>query len=799
MAITFVGAGVASAAAFSANPFNPTGLAAGDRLLLIAGGKPYSSVPTIADTGWGLLSTATSGTVVNGVATGSTISAVFSREATPSMSGAATQVDMASGSPTMAQTLAFRSATANLPAVAVGLSDTDETGTSISATAASDPGFTTGDMVVIGITLKNSTITHSSQTVTIPGCTLGTITWLTQFTTISGNDGSHFTGYASITAGTSSGVATYTATSNTSGESAISGVIVRLRESSVAPNLQVGREQARVGLSTTGNAQVGREQASIGIQTVGSAVVGREQIRVGIENEPPGWRLTKTYTPTSVLSNTGGWTNPQNVYYSDDTFATNTGVVQNTEYPFEAGGFNFSTIPDDAWIESVTIFVEARSTSAANRQHVQLQAYDDATLLGTVPLQLISSTTSDTILTATATATMAQLKSANFKLVVTGKRVSSSAATLSVDQVGVIVTYVLSNGIPRVGLTVGLGTGTTTSVTVPPGIVAGDLLIAFIGGYGQVVSQNRWELSSLPSGFTLAGGTLASPTCFIGSIDAGDRTGYTVATKTADGTESGTTLTVTWVTSVTGLAQRVVALAIYRGVTLAEVVDSSNTANTASTAGSVTASGAAVGITIGAESTASASGAIDDAVPTVGDAWYVLRRPLNSPGLPSIAIGDFAVSSGASLPVADWTWTGGGNGPVGKRGTSTILLGLAVPTSIELAGEQLQALESPVPDIQIAGEQIQVLETGNPDIRLGGEQISALVPNLTPVDIHLAGEHIQALTENIVLPPAPPIIQIAGEHMQVLTQNIVIPPTPIGPCSEPVVRINPAKIWKSLM
>lgn len=86
-----------------------------------------------------------------------------------------------------------------------------------------------GDIVVISATICDDAPTHTSQSLSIPGCTVGTVTWLSKISTTSGSDGGMYIGYASITAGTATGIATYTATSSVSGKSgtAVSLSVIR--------------------------------------------------------------------------------------------------------------------------------------------------------------------------------------------------------------------------------------------------------------------------------------------------------------------------------------------------------------------------------------------------------------------------------------------------------------------------------------------------------------------------------------------------------------------------------------------
>ena len=147
---------------------------------------------------------------------------------------------------------------------------------------------------------------------------------------------------------------------------------------------------------------------------------------------------TLSSNPSSVVS-AGTWLTTTNVYTSDNTYATNTGATQNTEYPMDVGGFDFAAIPAGSTINSVTVTIEAKAGNASRAQ-IKGELYDSTTLL-TGTLALTNLTTADVNYTFTPTATLAQLQSANLKVRVTNKRIVSQATTTSVDYVKIDVDY----------------------------------------------------------------------------------------------------------------------------------------------------------------------------------------------------------------------------------------------------------------------------------------------------------------------------------------------------------------------
>jgi len=113
------------------------------------------------------------------------------------------------------------------------LSDTDETGTGVSATGSSIP-IGASDFLVLWVSIKDDVPNHTSQVLSVPGCTLGAITWQTKDSTGLGSDGGGYYGHCAVTAGSSSGAPTYTATSSVSGASSTAVAVVRLREATAS-------------------------------------------------------------------------------------------------------------------------------------------------------------------------------------------------------------------------------------------------------------------------------------------------------------------------------------------------------------------------------------------------------------------------------------------------------------------------------------------------------------------------------------------------------------------------------------
>ena len=204
-----------------------------DVLIAVVGCKPYSSTPTDPDSTWTQATTGTSGSVANGPNTGSVRSTAFYKTAPGTGTGTAT-FSVTSGSPTMARCSRLGFDTGSYSIFAVTLEDQDESLTTVSTSTGSvaSGDIASGDELVLMFSAKDDILDHSVQVLTIAGCTLSTIAWEAKNTTTSGNDGMMQVGRCAVTAGTSTGVINYTATSDMSGASATALVVVRAREMS---------------------------------------------------------------------------------------------------------------------------------------------------------------------------------------------------------------------------------------------------------------------------------------------------------------------------------------------------------------------------------------------------------------------------------------------------------------------------------------------------------------------------------------------------------------------------------------
>lgn len=108
--------------------------------------------------------------------------------------------------------------------------DTDATGTTVDVTASSVGDFQAGDMAVFYIGGNDdATIPITSPVLTIPGCTLDTVSTIQQLATTIGTDVSVSVFSARVLTGAQTGAARFTGTAAFAGFSRVAAAFLRLR------------------------------------------------------------------------------------------------------------------------------------------------------------------------------------------------------------------------------------------------------------------------------------------------------------------------------------------------------------------------------------------------------------------------------------------------------------------------------------------------------------------------------------------------------------------------------------------
>jgi hypothetical protein len=206
--------------------------AAGDLLLAVWTGKPFNAGVSVS--GWTDLGSGASGSTAAGVDLGSMKAQVWWKEAA---SAAETAPSFVEGSPTWnvagCGVICWQKGggeTWDTPVVVYG--GDEDLDANISATMASDPGFTSGDgvSIVIGCNSDATTPLTAGPGITATDATFGTVTKDRDLESTAGGDHGMITAHCLVTAGTSSAAAVVTGTGTADpGDPRMEVGIVRLR------------------------------------------------------------------------------------------------------------------------------------------------------------------------------------------------------------------------------------------------------------------------------------------------------------------------------------------------------------------------------------------------------------------------------------------------------------------------------------------------------------------------------------------------------------------------------------------
>lgn len=221
------------------SPSYPTGIAAGDLLILAVGQKPSvanSGTATASDGTWTLLGTSGweggYGTTV-GVDQGNLQGSWWTKVATGSESGT-TSVALTSSSSAQGMIIRVTMAdaeNADLSLVTYGSATTPMTG----VTLASDPGATAGDLVLSFMFDRSDSTAGgyaiAGPSVSWPGVVISASTGIAQTGTTLGNDMKSLANWHTVTSGTSSGAPTMSSSTLYSPRGP--GGVLRIREPSV--------------------------------------------------------------------------------------------------------------------------------------------------------------------------------------------------------------------------------------------------------------------------------------------------------------------------------------------------------------------------------------------------------------------------------------------------------------------------------------------------------------------------------------------------------------------------------------
>lgn len=190
-------------------PAYPTGVAAGDLLVMVVVNKPETVTPT-TPAGWTQAYTGTGGTGTQGGGTGLVRGTVFVREAGSALTGTVT-VTVTSGNVAAGSMTLYRKAAGEswVSAAAGGSEATSRT--AWSSTMSSVVPFAGGDQYLLAYARSAST-TATAQAITATGATFGAATERVDAGSTTNNDISLLTGTGAVTAGLATAAAVTTAT-----------------------------------------------------------------------------------------------------------------------------------------------------------------------------------------------------------------------------------------------------------------------------------------------------------------------------------------------------------------------------------------------------------------------------------------------------------------------------------------------------------------------------------------------------------------------------------------------------------
>ena len=219
-------------------PTIPAGQQAGDLMFLFSGNKTTATYPTVS--GWTQLMTQTNGSVASGAGTGSVRQTVFYRVHTGGTQPEPYQYWNGMRRPNVSGFLSLRSdVTDEFTIDYTHGADTNASNTSVSATGGAQLDYSTGDYLAVFVMAKDEGSAgvdqHSSKSVTIPGCTLGTLTTNLFIATSIDYDAYAAVLTAPINSGSATGVPTYTATAAGTSTSDPQVVFLRIAEPAQAP------------------------------------------------------------------------------------------------------------------------------------------------------------------------------------------------------------------------------------------------------------------------------------------------------------------------------------------------------------------------------------------------------------------------------------------------------------------------------------------------------------------------------------------------------------------------------------
>jgi beta-glucanase (GH16 family) len=266
--LTYVGAGTAPSGTglpatgnVTATPNLPATMGDGNLVLVAVGSKPDTAGLTVSDPAWTFVGNGAGGTGVQGAGTGAVRESWYSRVKDASWSAMPDFTLDGTGNCLWCHAYVISADVAATYDVAMTSGQRTVESTAWAVTCDTNPGLTTGDMVLFGSALALGSLTTTSETITAPGATFATATEIGEPKTTRNNDVGGFTAQTTVTAGTATGAPTVTATMSAAVGATGVSTVVRVRGVAVVtgPTTTVGSSQ---GTSWTTTAPVTSTRAT---------------------------------------------------------------------------------------------------------------------------------------------------------------------------------------------------------------------------------------------------------------------------------------------------------------------------------------------------------------------------------------------------------------------------------------------------------------------------------------------------------------------------------------------------------
>lgn len=341
-AVTYGASGTSVSGTTSLTVSYPTGIAAGDLLILTVGNKYPTNGPT-TPTGWTLFQ-ASGGLGTAGNDSGQVYSTVFVKEAVGTESGNLT-VTLTSANTSMARMFRYTKAAGTVwsYAATTGSDNIAGPGRTWNVTGAANPGITAGDVVIVVSGLNGNQVTSWTESITATGATFGTVAERQDAASGTGNDMGMVVSEHPVSSGTATAAPDYamTAANGTITTNSPTGasVFLRIREIPL-PTTTIATKSFSADTGTSSTDFITNTAAQTISGTLSAVTVSGEVVEVSLNNGTSWttasntigtntWSLATTLVASNTLqvrvtNSAGSGTAISQAYVLDTTAPTTT-------------------------------------------------------------------------------------------------------------------------------------------------------------------------------------------------------------------------------------------------------------------------------------------------------------------------------------------------------------------------------------------------------------------------------------------------------------------------------------------